>query len=246
MIKSKKMIFIGVIGLLLFLFVYWLKGHSAPQILGDAIFSVKTQKKVVALTFDDGPAIPYTKDILQVLQKHNIKATFFILGQNAENNLDIVKKIHGAGHELGNHSWSHKRLVFKSPNFIRNEIEKTDNLIRSSGYNKTIHFRAPYGNKLVILPLILKSMNRPHILFDVIANDWENTEPEAIVNLIIKQIHPGAIIVLHDGIVQEEVSKSLTKEDRINTVKALEILIPRLLDDGYQFVTIGELLELKG
>lgn len=240
----KNLIYVVIVVILLFCLVYWFKGHSAPQILGDAIFSINTSKKVVALTFDDGPTVPYTNNIIDILKKHNIKATFFILGQNAKNHIDVVRKIHEAGHDLGNHSWSHKRLVFKTPNFIKNEIEKTDNLIRLSGYSKTIHFRAPYGNKLIILPLILKSMNRPHILFDVIANDWENHEPKDIVELVEKQVHPGAIIVLHDGIVKEE-AMNLTLQDRNSTAKALEILIPRLLEAGYQFVTISELLELR-
>lgn len=227
------------------LFIYWLKGHTAPQIFGEAIFSVKTQKKVVALTFDDGPIYPNTNKILDILNMQKVKATFFILGQNAENNLDILKKMYADGHELGNHSWSHEKLIFKTPKFIQNEIGQTDKLIRASGYTGTIHFRAPYGNKLIVLPWILKRMNRPHILFDITAKDWENPSPEEIVERITKQIHPGAIILLHDGIVKNETHENKSNENRNNTVEAVNILIHRLKESEYQFLTVSELLKMR-
>lgn len=216
--------------------LYWLKGHASPQLIGRAYFSVQTNKKVVALTFDDGPSVPFTNDILDILKENGVKATFFILGKHAQIYPELVQRIYQEGHEIGNHSWSHERLVFKTPTFICNEIERTDQLIRSLGYAGTIHFRAPYGNKLLILPWILKSMDRPHILFDVIAKDWEEPSPHLITQRIMEQLHPGAIILLHDA------DGDNTTADRSKTVQALQTIIESVRAQGYQFLTISELL----
>lgn len=216
--------------------LYWLKGHSSPQFIGKAYFSIKTNKKIVALTFDDGPSIPFTSNILDILRKHEIKATFFILGKHAQSHPQLIQRIYQEGHEIGNHSWSHKRLIFKTPKFIRNEIERTDQLIRDLGYLGPIPFRAPYGNKLLILPWILKSMKRPHILFDVIAKDWEEPPPYVITQRIMEQLHPGAIILLHDA------DEDNIKGDRLKTVQALKSIIESIKSQGYQFLTVSELL----
>ena len=213
--------------------IYWLKGHSAPQLIGEAFFSIKTDKKVAALTFDDGPSTPYTQQILDILKKHDIKATFFLLGSEVQKYPDLVERIYTEGHEIGNHSWSHARLIFKTPTFIREEIESTDQLIRRLGYTGPLHFRAPYGNKLLILPWILKNMDRPHILFDVIPKDWELTSPQIIAQRVGEQLHPGAIILLHDG-----------GGERSNTVNSLELILAHMKENNYQLLTISELLKL--
>lgn len=221
--------------------LYWLKGHSSPQLIGKAYFSIKTDKKIVALTFDDGPSVPFTSEILDALREYGVKATFFVLGKNAKFHPELIQRIYQEGHEVGNHSWSHERLIFKTPTFIRNEIARTDQLIRSTGYQGSIPFRAPYGNKLLILPWILKSMDRPHILFDVIAKDWEGPSPHVITQRIMEQLHPGAIILLHDA------DGENAGGNRSKTVQALKPLIETVKAQGYQFLTISELLmEDKG
>ena len=216
--------------------LYWLKGHSSPQLIGNAYFSVKTNKKIVALTFDDGPSVPFTSHILNTLKEHGVKATFFILGKHGQLYPEIIQRTYQEGHEIGNHSWSHERLIFKTPRFIRDEIERTDQLIRTTGYGGYIPFRAPYGNKFLILPWILKNMDRPHILFDIIPKDWEAPPPDIITQRIMEQLHPGAIILLHDG------NGDNVADDRSKTVQALESLIKKAKEQGYQFLTISELL----
>lgn len=219
------------------LLLYWLKGHSAPQLIGEAIFKVDTFEKVVALTFDDGPSLKFTPKILDVLKKYNVKATFFLLGCNAQKHPDLVRRIYQEGHEIGNHSWSHERLVFKWPSYVRQEIESTDQLIKSLGYAGPINFRAPYGNKLIILPLILKEMGRPHILFDIIPKDWEFPTPQVISQKILEDLHPGAIILLHDA------GGDMVNADMSSTVQALDLVIPAIKQQGYEFLKIEELLE---
>ena len=118
----------------------WLKSHRSPQLLGKCFHRVNTSKKVVALTFDDGPS-SHTQEILDILRLHNVQATFFLLGKHAEQHPNLVRQIYEEGHDIGNHSFSHEPLIFKSLAFIREEINKTDQIIRLSGYPRTIHFR---------------------------------------------------------------------------------------------------------
>lgn len=105
----------------------WLKSHRSPQLFGRCIHRVHTSEKVIALTFDDGPS-SHTKEILDVFRLNEVPATFFILGKNAEQFPDLVRQIYEEGHDIGNHSYSHQPLIFKSLAFIQEEIEKTDQM----------------------------------------------------------------------------------------------------------------------
>jgi chitin deacetylase len=111
----------------------WLKSYHSPQLFGRCIHRVHTSEKVIALTFDDGPS-SQTKEILDVLRLNEVPATFFILGKNAEQFPDLVRQISEEGHDIGNHSYSHQPLIFQSLAFIQEEIEKTDQIIKQSGY----------------------------------------------------------------------------------------------------------------
>jgi peptidoglycan/xylan/chitin deacetylase (PgdA/CDA1 family) len=213
------------------LVLLWFKSYRAPQLFGKVISRVKTDKKVVALTYDDGPNPPYTNELVKLFHAYGAKATFFVVGQEAEKHPEVIKLLYQNGHELGNHSWSHKQLIFKSMEYIIQEIEKTDKLLRDLGYQGVIQFRAPYGRKLVALPRILADQNRAHILFDVVPDDWEKLGTEVIVNKVLSQIKPGSIILMHDG-----------TGDTSQTVRATEKIIQKLKGDGYQFVTISELM----
>ena len=231
--KRKNMICLLL--LIAFILLLWLKSHRSPQLLGRCVHRINTYEKVVALTFDDGPSF-YTEEILDILHLYKAQATFFLLGQNIEQFPSLVQQIYKEGHEIGNHSYSHQSLIFKSCAFIREEIEKTDQLIKKSGYQGIIHFRAPYGRKLFGLPWILYKSKRPHILFDVIPDDWACPGVATIVNRILAQTKPGSIILFHDG------NGDNITQDRSQTVQALSIILKKLKADGYQFVTISELL----
>jgi peptidoglycan-N-acetylglucosamine deacetylase len=238
MIMKRKILWTGLaVALVVFSYVFfaWVKSHRSPQILGKCIHRVNTPMKVVALTFDDGPS-QHTEEILKILHSKGVLATFFLLGQNAERFPALVRQIHEEGHEIGNHSYSHHPLIFKSLAFMREEIEKTDQIIREAGYQGTIHFRAPYGRKLVGLPWILYKTQRPHILFDVIPDDWASPGVSTIVNRILSQTKPGSIILCHDG------NGDNVGQDRWQTVEALPLIIEKLKASGYQFATISELL----
>ena len=207
----------------------------APQLIGSATCHVKTNEKVVALTFDDGPDAIATPQILDVLKKHDVKATFFVVGQKVQNHPELVKEAYTQGHEIGNHTWSHTTCVLKTKSTIRKQIQDTDTEIIKTGYNTSpIHFRAPHGMKLINLPLVLKELKKEHVLFDVWSWDWNAPGTKKIVSYTMKRANPGSIILLHDGCGKPE-----------QTVPAVDIIITKLKEKGYRFATVSELLALR-
>jgi peptidoglycan/xylan/chitin deacetylase (PgdA/CDA1 family) len=205
---------------------------NTPQFFGTAVRCVETDEKVVALTYDDGPRSPTTEGVLDVLSKHKVYATFFLIGEHAEKNPELVKKIYNAGHELGNHTYSHALLIFRTPSFVHDQIEKTDKIIRNCGYEKEIYFRSPHGMKLLADAWELSQMNRTNILFDVVAWDWTSPGVQQIVANVMEDVKPGSIILLHDGCGNEK-----------DIVTASDTIITKLKAQGYRFLTISELLK---
>jgi peptidoglycan/xylan/chitin deacetylase (PgdA/CDA1 family) len=203
------------------------------QVFGELVTRVETADSVVALTFDDGPVPRFTDSVLKVLTDSNVRATFFMVGAALQEHPAIAARIERAGHELGNHSYSHRRLVLKTPGYVRREIQETDSLIRITGYRETIHFRPPYGKRLVVLPWILSRDDRPVILADLEPDsDPRNArDAERIVDYVSKNVRPGSIILLH----VEVPSRAAGRE-------ALPRLIGTLHAAGYRFVTVSDLL----
>lgn len=202
------------------------------QFFGGLINKVETTEKVVALTFDDGPG-KNTDEILDILRSENIKGTFFLTGYEIENNLGDAIKVAQEGHEIGNHSYSHKRMVLKSPAFIKNEIERTDELIRQAGYQGDIHFRPPNGKRLVLLPYYLYRQDRKTILWNIEPETYSDIarDPKKIVEHVVGNIEPGSIILLH-----------VMYESRRGSLDSVKEIISSLKQQGYTFVTVSELL----
>jgi peptidoglycan/xylan/chitin deacetylase (PgdA/CDA1 family) len=126
------------------------------QFFGGIINRVNTNEKIVALTFDDGPS-EYSDQVVNLLQEKGVKATFYVTGYNLEQYPNEARDMVADGHELGNHSYSHQRFLLKSQSFIKTEIERTNQLIRSIGHRGEITFRPPNGKKLFLLPWYLKT-----------------------------------------------------------------------------------------
>lgn len=204
------------------------------QSFGELINHVNTKDKVVALTYDDGPNPPYTNQLIEILERHQIKATFFVVGKKIEKYPDTVRLILSKGHELGNHSYSHKALISEKPGFIWSEIQKTDELLRQLGVKDEIHFRAPYGRKLIVLPYFLAKLNKKNILWTIDSKDYEASNSEVIEASVLEQVRPGSIILMHDG-----------GGDRSRTVVATERLIENLKQKGYSFQTVSNLISKR-
>ena len=202
------------------------------------IFKVKTNEKLVALTFDDGPHPEFTVKLLDLFKEKCIKATFFVTGKNIENHRNIISRMIAEGHELGNHSYSHKNLIFKKKSMIREEIEKTDNLLRELGAKGDIHLRPPFGRILFAACSVLAALNKKVIMWNVPTKDFKENDPNVILKRIYKHIKPGSIIVLHDS----GIERPGKKIDRQATIDAVKVLINELPEKGYEFKTVSELI----
>lgn len=197
------------------------------------INGIKTNKKVVALTFDDGPHKKYTNEILEVLKQHNIKATFFVIGKNAENYPDVVKNIYLNGNDIGNHTYSHFYLTKLSNKDIEKEITSCNKIIQNIIYEDPLFFRPPYGACSARTSGIIEQLNITPIGWSDMTDDYNvnNTTHEKIADELIKYVRPGAIIGMHDG-----------GGNREKTVLALPIIIQTLKAKGYKFLTVSELV----
>lgn len=207
------------------------------QFFGGLVNKVDTDEKVVALTFDDGPT-EQTGKILRILEEAGIKATFFVNGNHIEQHFEEAKKIVESGHELGNHTYSHQRMIFKSPSFIEEEIEKTDELIRQAGYTGDIHFRPPNGKKLLFLPYYLSKHNRKTIMWNMEPDSYPElaADSEKIIAYVTENIEPGSIILLHVMFDNE-------KRESLESIKGI---VSALKEKGYSFKTVSELITMDG
>lgn len=156
---------------------------------------VETKQKVVAITFDDGPTMNVDK-LLPILERYHTKGTFFLIGNELEKNMEEGKRIAKAGHQIGNHTYSHKRMVLKSPSFIKQELKKTNALIRQTGYEGTIDFRPPNGKKLIGLPYYTNKLNMDTITWNL-EPDTYYTAVSDKVRYVTKNVKPGSIILFH-------------------------------------------------
>ncbi len=189
---------------------------------------ISAKKPMVALTFDDGPHPTHTHTILDVLEKYDARATFFVVGNRIEAYSDCLERQNRLGCEIGNHSYSHASLSSSSDKIVREQISKTDKLIKKySGQTCTIA-RAPGGSVGKALRLI----DKPFIQWSVDTRDWECLSSTKIVSHIKKTARDGSIILMHDlyG----------------STAKATQEIVPWLIKNGYQLVTVSELMEAKG
>ncbi|MGN0526625.1 MAG: polysaccharide deacetylase family protein [Acutalibacteraceae bacterium] len=185
-------------------------------------------EKAVALTFDDGPS-NYTEELLDGLAVYDVKVTFFVEGKNAEKNPDIVKRAHEEGHLIGNHTYSHIDFFKSSLTEIREDIDKGAAVIQEITGEKPLFLRAPYGH---VTFLQLKQLDCFFVRWSASTYDWFREEEEYIYNRIMNEAKDGEIILMHD-----------TREV---TVKAVLKAIPELQEQGFEFVTVDELLTRNG
>ena len=183
--------------------------------------------KVVALTFDDGPS-NYTDEILDVLEKYNVTATFFVVGTNLNTKYNnTMARLIKLGNEVGIHGYSHKEFTKIKQSKVVEEIEYTNKLLK--GFNiEAKYIRPPYGS---INNKLKKIIEYPIILWNVDTLDWKYKDALKIYNNVIDDISDGSIILLHDHY--------------LSTVQALELIIPKLQEEGYKIVNITELFSLK-
>lgn len=213
--------------------LYVLSNSRTKQLFGEIIARIDTNEPVIALTFDDGPTARFTGDVLTMLKEHDVKATFFVTGRETEENLEQARAIVAAGHQVGNHSYSHSRMLLTAPATVADEIERTDAAIRSAGYQGDIYFRPPYGKKLVTLPWYLSQNNRKTITWDIEPESYPElaNNADALANHAIERAQNGSIILLHVMYRSGEASRA-----------AVPKIIDGLRKRGFEFVTVSQLL----
>lgn len=197
----------------------------------------KPEGKQIALTFDDGPDKTYTPQVLDILKKHDVKATFFVVGIQIAKYGDVLKRIQKEGHAIGNHSYNHAKLTERTPKQIAEEIAKTDEALRKVLGSGTDLFRAPYGATNEQVKSTVASAKQELIHWTVDTKDWAGTPPEQIMEIVKEHAKPGGIILMHSF------GGKNGKLD--NTVEVLPQMIEYLKQKGYTFVTVPELLAGK-
>ena len=208
------------------------KNYDISQEEYDKLFSrvVDPSRKMVAITLDDGPHGSNTQKILDILDAHSARATFFMLGQNVVNNEGVVKDVYSRGNEIGIHTWSHPQLTNLSESSIKSQIEQTSDAIYNvTGYRPTL-VRPPYGSFNKVVKDTLKDYSL--ILWNIDSLDWKSRDENQIVPLVMNDIQDGDIILLHDI--------------HSTTVPAVDKIVSELDKQGYQMVTVSELIEAKG
>jgi len=199
-------------------------------------YAADNEKKVIALTFDDGPHLKYTEEVLNILKKNNIHATFFVMGGSVRNHPELLKEEFAAGNVIGNHTYSHPNLSKLTSSAIGQELNKNDAMIYKTIHVHPILFRPPYGACSELCTATITKLGYKKVTWHFLVNDWDvnKTSSEKIADQIIKNAKPGAIMAMHDG-----------GGNREKTVQALPVIIDTLKKNGYQFVTVSELLKVS-
>jgi peptidoglycan/xylan/chitin deacetylase (PgdA/CDA1 family) len=206
------------------------------QLFGKIIPRIETAEKVVALTFDDGPTPAYTQATLDLLREKEVVATFFLMGVDVDAHPIETRAIIAAGHEIGNHTYSHPDMTFASEEQAADEIGRADDAIRRAGYTGEIHVRPPFGKKLIGLPLHLAKHDRATITWDVEPESYPEiaADPAKIAAHVIETARPGSIIILH-----------VMYDSREPSRQALPAIIDGLKARGFRFATVSGLLALE-
>ena len=206
--------------------------HRNSPLFGPALGKIAGDKKVVALTFDDGPNPDATPLILDTLREKGVKATFFVLGSHAERWPELVLRIAQDGHQLGNHGYFHRKLQFKSPFYVSRDIRLGIRAIKRAGAPAPRYFRAPHGFRSPWTTPIASSYGERTVGWSL--GVWDSDRPgvDEIVRRTLEGVSPGSIILLHDG------DGYNADGDRMQTAAALPLIIDRLKDQGYEFATL--------
>lgn len=225
---------VGIAGaLLLAAGLRMLARSRSYQLFSRPVSRVATSDSVVALTFDDGPTEARADSLLRLLRSRNVRATFFLIGGDITSSPAAARALAADGHELGNHTYTHNHMVFKTPATYRSEVARTDSLLRAAGARDPIFFRPPYGYKLIGLPYVLWRMGRTTVTWDIEPESYPDVARSAdrIVQHVLERVRPGSIVLLHPWYASGAPTRA-----------ALPTLIDSLRARGYAIATVGDLL----
>ena len=222
---------IGLLISILFLFRFFAVTPAAEV---KVYRSVSTDKKQIALTFDDGPHPKLTPRILKILAQYGIPATFFMVGENVLNYPEAARAVIEAGHEVGNHTFTHPHIATLNERAIFDEIGKCEDALEELCEYRPHLLRTPQGALTPSLERCLLEDDYILVLWSLDTRDWDNKSTACIVQTVLDEVKPGDIILMHDYIGHNS-----------KTPEALEKIIPQLLSQGYEFVTVSALLGMR-
>ena len=193
----------------------------------------KNREKIgkIALTFDDGPHPRYTPQIISILKEYDITATFFIIGVNAVLYPDALKEISECGYEIGNHTFSHQNLRNKAQSDIIRELSECESAVSQKNVTLSKIFRPPQGAYTQDAQEVANALGYDIILWSIDTEDWAHTPPSVIIEKVLSSLKDGDIILMHDYV-----------SGKNTTCDALRTMIPAILERGYEFVTVSELI----
>ncbi len=198
---------------------------------GSVYYSAPTQEKLIALTFDDGPHKYRTDEILDVLRDYDIKATFFVVGAMAHEYPEIIRRELAEGHEIGNHTYNHTKMKKLTTDRLICELESTEEELFEIAEYRPKLFRPPEGWCSEMIASAVGKIDYDVILWNIDTLDWAHNEVDKICKCIYDNVKPGSIILFHDFVVGDS-----------PTTEALKRIIPELKSQGYEFVTVSELI----
>ena len=213
-------------------FAWAVRGRSS-SVFGESVYRGSSGRRSIALTFDDGPS-ESTPELLAILEKHKVKATFFMCGANVERCPDVARQVRDMGHEIGNHTQTHARFDFESGKFIYEEDAGAQTTILAATGVTPVWFRAPYGVRWFGVRSAQRRLALRGAMWTLIGRDW-SLPGELVAERVLEGAGPGAIVCLHDG------RELQAAPDIRATTAAVELVLPRLINQGYEFETMTEI-----
>jgi peptidoglycan/xylan/chitin deacetylase (PgdA/CDA1 family) len=214
----------------------WHSMSPVSQLYGRTFTGLPPGTRKLALTFDDGPNDPWTPRLLEALGRHNVHATFFMIGSYVRERPGIASAVAKAGHEIGNHTFSHPNLIFSSPTSVRSELQQCSAAIEEATGQAARFFRPPFGGRRPDVLRAAESAGLRTIMWRASSHDWSLASDEAIVSKVRSQVRGGEVILMHDG------SHRGFGWDRSRTVAAADELIRRYQGEGVEFLSVSEML----